>query len=162
LAATTQPLDDPAYGTASNKKIMVMLEFQNGEEQGLGVPLPKGTLRVYKNDVDGSTLLIGEDAIDHTPRTRRCDCTSATPLTSSASGSRPIFAWDYDERLDGRRELREITLRNHKKRTSRCAVVEHMFRWSECGSLESSHEPDKTRCPDHRIPRAGGGRWRKP
>jgi hypothetical protein len=29
--------------------------------------LPKGRVRVYQEDVDGAALLIGEDAIDHTP-----------------------------------------------------------------------------------------------
>ena len=32
------------------------------------MPLPKGTLRVYKSDATGQKQFIGEDAIDHTPR----------------------------------------------------------------------------------------------
>jgi hypothetical protein len=32
------------------------------------MPLPKGTLRVYKADTGGAQQFIGEDSIDHTPR----------------------------------------------------------------------------------------------
>jgi hypothetical protein len=32
------------------------------------MPLPKGTVRVYKRDGEGAQQFIGEDLIDHTPR----------------------------------------------------------------------------------------------
>jgi hypothetical protein len=34
----------------------------------LGVPLPAGTFRLYKNDSSGTSQFLGSDAIDHTPR----------------------------------------------------------------------------------------------
>ncbi|MCS6787523.1 MAG: DUF4139 domain-containing protein [Thiobacillaceae bacterium] len=48
-------------------KPAVYLEFVN---QGgvLGVPLPKGVVRVYKKDAAGRAQFIGEDAIEHTAR----------------------------------------------------------------------------------------------
>jgi hypothetical protein len=36
---------DPGYGTQSNKKVWVMREFTNSEENKLGLPLPKGRMR---------------------------------------------------------------------------------------------------------------------
>lgn len=45
----------------------VYLEFRN-QDGGLGLPLPKGVVRVYKKDAAGRAQFIGEDAIDHTPR----------------------------------------------------------------------------------------------
>jgi hypothetical protein len=57
------------YGqVASNQKVGVFLDFENSESNGLGMPLPKGTVRVYKRDHDGAQQFIGEDLIDHTPR----------------------------------------------------------------------------------------------
>ena len=55
------------YGNASNKgKVAVIVEFENKKEYNLGVPMPKGKVRVYKSD--GETIeFIGEDMIDHTP-----------------------------------------------------------------------------------------------
>jgi hypothetical protein len=53
---------------ASNQKVGVYLDIQNEAQNHLGMPLPKGTLRVYKSDKSGQKQFIGEDAIDHTPR----------------------------------------------------------------------------------------------
>jgi len=58
-----------SYGqVASNQKVGVYLDFVNSERAGLGMPLPKGTVRVYKRDASGGQQFIGEDLIDHTPR----------------------------------------------------------------------------------------------
>ncbi|MDA0328170.1 MAG: DUF4139 domain-containing protein [Gemmatimonadetes bacterium] len=57
------------YGQVStNQKVGVFLDFENSESNGLGMPLPKGIIRVYKQDHDGAQQFIGEDLIDHTPR----------------------------------------------------------------------------------------------
>jgi hypothetical protein len=58
-----------SYGqVVSNQKVGVFLEIKNEEKNHLGIPLPKGTVRVYKADKSGATQFIGEDSIDHTPR----------------------------------------------------------------------------------------------
>ncbi len=63
------------YGSASNRwnwnqqgqqKIAVIIEFENNKEYGLGIPMPKGKVRVYKSDGDALEF-VGEDLIDHTP-----------------------------------------------------------------------------------------------
>jgi hypothetical protein len=55
------------YGNSSStSKVSVIVEFENKEEFNLGVPMPKGKVRVYKSD--GETIeFVGEDMIDHTP-----------------------------------------------------------------------------------------------
>ncbi|MGB5847688.1 MAG: hypothetical protein WBH40_04310 [Ignavibacteriaceae bacterium] len=62
------------YGSTSDRwywnqqgqqKIAVIIEFENSEEYGLGVPMPKGKVRVYKSDGE-SLEFVGEDMIDHT------------------------------------------------------------------------------------------------
>ena len=137
-----QPLDDPGYGTVSNKNVMVMLEFKNGEDQGLGFPLPKGTLRVYKKDVDGSSLLIGEDAIDHTPKDEQVRLYIGDAFDIVGERIQTDFRTDYDD--DWMEESFEITVRNHKDEDIEIRIVEHMFRWSEWKILESSHDYAKT------------------
>ncbi len=52
----------------SNQKVGVFLDFENSESNGLGMPLPKGVVRVYKRDGTGAQQFVGEDLIDHTPR----------------------------------------------------------------------------------------------
>lgn len=136
-----QPVDDPGYGTSSNTKVMVMLEFQNSEEDGLGVPLPKGTLRVYQQDVDGSILLIGEDAIDHTPKDESVRLYVGDAFDIVGERVQTNFQVEYDD--DWMEESYEISLRNHKAEDVEVRVVEHMFRWSEWKILEASHEYEK-------------------
>lgn len=49
-------------------KVQVFVEFDNKESSQLGIPLPKGTMRVYKKDHDGTAQFVGEDQINHTPK----------------------------------------------------------------------------------------------
>lgn len=57
-----------SYGDIGQKmKIGVFVEFKNEEKAGLGIPLPKGVVRVYKKDTAGNAQFVGEDNIDHTP-----------------------------------------------------------------------------------------------
>lgn len=50
------------------QKVQVYVEFDNKESSKLGIPLPKGTMRVYKKDSDGTAQFVGEDQIDHTAK----------------------------------------------------------------------------------------------
>ena len=47
--------------------IKIFISFDNKKDNGLGVALPKGIIRLYKSDSSGNMLLIGEDRIQHTP-----------------------------------------------------------------------------------------------
>ena len=48
-------------------KVGVFVEFDN-KGDGLGIPLPKGVIRMYKQDSQGNAQFVGEDRIDHTPK----------------------------------------------------------------------------------------------
>ena len=57
------------YGEIGTKmKVGVFIEFDNKEASKLGMPLPKGILRVHKKDSKGNAQFVGEDSIDHTPK----------------------------------------------------------------------------------------------
>jgi hypothetical protein len=57
------------YGDIGQKlKVGVYVQFTNRKENALGMPLPKGIVRVYKKDTSGNAQFIGEDRIDHTPK----------------------------------------------------------------------------------------------
>jgi len=58
-----------SFGDIGQKmKLDVMLEFDNTTASKLGMPLPKGVVRVYKRDAAGNAQFVGEDEIDHTPK----------------------------------------------------------------------------------------------
>ncbi len=48
-------------------KVGVFVAFEN-KGGSLGIPLPKGIVRVYKKDSAGNAQFVGEDRIDHTPK----------------------------------------------------------------------------------------------
>lgn len=61
-----------SYGDLGQKmKVSVFVEFDNKEASHLGMPLPKGVIRVYKKDGAGNAQFVGEDNIDHTPRNEK-------------------------------------------------------------------------------------------
>ena len=61
-----------SYGELGQKmKVAVFVEFDNREAAHLGMPLPKGVIRVYKRDAAGNAQFVGEDRVDHTPRNEK-------------------------------------------------------------------------------------------
>ncbi len=69
LNGGTQYFQSVWAGPPTREKVAVFIGFKNTEATpGLGQPMPKGIIRVFKKDRSGSPQLIGEDNIDHTPR----------------------------------------------------------------------------------------------
>ena len=60
--------DTSTLEMGDKRKVDVFMTFKNDEANQLGMPLPKGVIRVYKNDSDKRTQFIGEDRIDHTAK----------------------------------------------------------------------------------------------
>lgn len=128
---------DPSYGVASNPKVMVMVEFDTEQVEA---DLPRGRVRVYQEDVDGAALLIGEDAIDHTPQGERVRLYVGDAFDLVGERVQTDFRRPSAHRIE---ETYEITLRNHKEEAVEIRVVEHLFRWTEWEILEATHEYTK-------------------
>jgi len=108
-------------GSHYGEKIRVYLEFENSKSDGLGIPLPKGTVRVYKSDTDGALEFIGEDRIDHTSRdeTVRLFIGNAFDIT----GERTVMeSRNITQR--SRQESVKILLKNHKNGSVKITVTE--------------------------------------
>jgi len=75
------------------------------------MPLPKGTLRVYKADKSGAKQFVGEDAIDHTPRDEKLRVKMGEAF--DVVGDRKQTEW---KELGGcvSESAWEIEIRNHK------------------------------------------------
>jgi hypothetical protein len=56
---------EPDLGDRMPVSVYVSFDNRGGE---LGVPLPAGIVRLYKNDSRGTTQFVGSDNIDHTPK----------------------------------------------------------------------------------------------
>ncbi len=113
----------PRYGKSNEYKINVFVEFKNSKEAKLGMPLPKGKVRVYKRDpADGDLEFVGEDQIDHTPKDEELklyvgdafDIVGEQTVTDRKQGER----W--------RQESVKAEIRNHKTEDVKVLVREHL------------------------------------
>jgi len=137
-------LNNPSYrnqgslGQESNPKVGTFLTFRNAESGGLGMPLPKGKVRVYKRDDDGREQFIGEDEIDHTPKDEdvRLYLGNAFDMTGERSQK------DFRSFAGGRvvEETIQVRVRNHGASAADVQVAEHPWRWAGWDIVDSSHE----------------------
>jgi hypothetical protein len=123
----------------SNQKVGVFVEIENKEENNLGIPLPKGTVRVYKHDAEKNLQFVGEDSIDHTPKDEKV----RTKLGDAFDvvGSRKQTDWKKIA-SDTYEASFEVSLRNHKKEDVVVRVVEPIP--GDWTMLSSSHGYKKT------------------
>ena len=121
-------------GSYFGNKVRVNMAFENSEEDGLGMSLPKGKIRVYKEDTDGALEFVGEDLIDHTPVDEKVKIFlgNAFDLVGERvqKASRKISDRAREDEV-------EITHRNHKEEKVEIVVVEHL--WGDWKIIKKSH-----------------------
>jgi hypothetical protein len=105
----------------TGKGVDVTLKIANKESNRLGIPLPKGTVRVYKADASGAQQFLGEDAIDHTARDEDLEIRTGTAF--DVVGDRVQMSWSVIDDCSSESSW-EIKLRNHKDAPVRVEVVE--------------------------------------
>lgn len=131
------------YGTEMNKKVWVMKEFRNTEENGLGVPLPKGRTRFYRRDeADGRLEFTGENMIEHTARNEELRIYTGDAFDVVGERKRTDFV--MSQRQDQMEEEFEIKLRNHKAEPVEVRVTERLYRWTNWQLIMKSHDFEKT------------------
>jgi hypothetical protein len=111
-----------AYGVpVSHQKVQAFLEIKNAKDNRLGIPMPRGKVRVYKADRGGSQQFIGEDWIDHTPK----DETVKVKLGNAFDVVGERTQKDFRKIASNIWEVEwEIVLRNHKSEDQTVTVVE--------------------------------------
>jgi len=141
-SAFATPQQDRSFGNQSNPKLDVYLKFKNAKENKLGMPLPKGKVRVYKqDDADGTLEFIGEDLIDHTAR-------NETVLIKLGQAFDVVGErTQTDFRLDSSRktmtESIRIQLRNHKDAAQKVIIKENLYRWTNWDITQKSDDFEK-------------------
>lgn len=122
----------------SNQKVAVFLDFDNARRNALGVPLPRGIVRVYKTDPSGGQQFIGEDQIDHTPRDERVRIKMGEAF--DIVGDRRQMDYTVIGNCVSESSW-EITLRNHKDHAVQVEVAEPVG--GDWQILSSSHAATK-------------------
>lgn len=134
LSADSVPVEKKLiYDSTLSEKVLVYLTLKNSKENGLGVPLPKGVVRIYNVDSSGGLQFLGEDRIKHTPEVGEIRVTvgSAFDLTAKRNET------DYQRISDNvERVTYQIELNNSKSEAQTVTIVEHQF--GEWNILESS------------------------
>jgi hypothetical protein len=143
------------YGEiVKNQKVGVFLDFKNSEANRLGMPLPKGTVRVYKADKSGAKQFVGEDSIDHTPRDEKIRIKMGEAFDVVADRKQ----MEWRARGSCRSESAwEIEIRNHKDEAVRVEVREPAggdWRILE-SSLPATKEDASTFTFDVAVPKRG-------
>lgn len=126
-------------GTPLKDQVETFVELRNSKDNSLGLPLPKGVLRVYKADSRGGQQLIGEDKIDHTPKdeTVRAKLGNAFDIVAERNQT------DFQVISDRVYEMAfNVTLRNHKDQPATIVVNEPIG--GDWRILQSTHEHEKT------------------
>jgi len=118
--------------------VRVLLEFENSEEAGLGVPLPAGKVRMYKEDSVGALQFIGEDRIDHTARNEDLSLYMGNAFDVAAE-RKTLDSRRITDRV--REEDYEVALRNHKDEDVVIRLVDHLY--ADWTVLKTSHEFEK-------------------
>ena len=141
--AFAEPRTDRDIRSAANRKVDVYVRFKNEKGNQLGMPLPKGKVRVFqKDDADGSLEFVGEDLIDHTPK----DETVLVKVGKAFDvvGDRTQTDFTIDTGRKTMTDSYKIVLRNHKATAVRVIVKETLFRWTNWELLAPSDPFTKT------------------
>ncbi len=111
-------------GDTAEGKLAIVLEVVNAETNNMGMPLPKGKVRVYKADASGALQFLGEDLIDHTPREETVRLYIGDAFDVVGERKRTNFT-QLGERSN--EETWEITIRNRKKEAATVTVTERFW-----------------------------------
>lgn len=137
-----EPNPDRNLGTQSNKKVDIYLLIKNSEQNGMGIPLPAGRLRVYKKDeADAANEFIGEDVIQHTPKDEEVLVKLGSAFDVVGERKQTDFNANYDGHVIT--ESFEIVIRNHKKEAVKVIIKENLFRWTNWEITKSSDKWEK-------------------
>jgi hypothetical protein len=144
---TPEPDRDRNLGTRSNKKVDVYVQLENKEANHLGMPMPRGKVRVYKADQPTNPQeqapleFVGEDLIDHTARNEKLlvKVGQAFDLTGERVQA------DYQENFDQHwiEETYRITVRNAKSTPVKVLIRENLFRWVNWQITQKSADYEK-------------------
>ncbi|MCK4359694.1 MAG: DUF4139 domain-containing protein [Candidatus Cloacimonetes bacterium] len=122
------------YNCNSSGDVNVLIKFKNEEEYGLGIPLPKGKIRIFKKESEDEEEFIGADNINHTPKNEEVELKVGTAFDIKGK-----FTTTLSERptKNTRRETYEIELRNRKEED---VVIEAIKRLGRNWKIEESDE----------------------
>ena len=125
LSADSVPVrKELVFDGQRDDKIRTIIHIDNSEVKGLGIPLPKGIIRVYGADSEGQLQFLGEDQIDHTPKDKEIKLTVGYSFDVTGKRTQTNYERVTD---DLERTSYNIELNNSKSEAQDVVVVEHLY-----------------------------------
>jgi len=115
-----------AYYRPENPKqpVDVYIKFKNSKENQLGMPLPGGIIRLYKEDSAKSLQFIGENQIEHTPKDEEVKLKVGEAFDVVAERRQVDFKQISNTVYESEWE---VTLRNHKPEDTVVGIIEPLY-----------------------------------
>jgi hypothetical protein len=125
LSADSVPVQkELVFDNWKSDKVQIVLNMENSESQGLGTPLPGGTVRVYQPDSEGQLQFLGEDQINHTPKGEKLKVTIGNAF--DIIGKRTQTGFEQVSNTVQRTSYK-IELNNSKSVAQNIIDVEHFY-----------------------------------
>lgn len=117
---------------------LVSVQFTNDKKSQMGMPLPAGNIKVFMNDASGSTQLVGEDRIEHTPKDEKVSLNVGRAFDVVGERKRTEFEWiRRGNNIVGARETFTTELRNRKESPEEVTLWERYWgEWQVAKSTE--------------------------
>jgi hypothetical protein len=137
LDVTEIPISRHYTYRGQGNKVEVVLQFKNDKtvRAGLGIPLPKGSIRVFQHDRDGQLEFAGTDNIDHTAK----DELVSIRLGYASDLIAERKQTNVQRGLNQQEQAIEIHLRNHKTEAVLVDVVERINGHATWTMLQQNH-----------------------
>lgn len=139
MMAPGAPILDRDFGVATKQNPAILVSFENKKDNSLGMPLPAGKIRVYKEDsADGTLEFVGEDLIAHTPRNETVKIRLGEAFDVVGERTRTDFT--IDNAAKRMTETFRIEVRNQKSSAQKVRVLERLYRWTNW-KIENQNTP---------------------
>lgn len=127
------------YDTSYSSNVMVKVKFKNSESNNLGIPLPKGKVRIYKADSEGKLQFLGEDEIQHIPKDEDVflyvgDAFDIVAEKTEIDRKEDKCYSEFEYKVD---------IRNHKKEDIIVSIAEHPCSYCNWEVLKENFEHNK-------------------
>jgi hypothetical protein len=130
------------FGGQGSKKVVIVQEFKNSEANHLGIPIPAGRIRFYKQDTGGQVEFTGESTIDHTPKDATIRVVTGNAFDIIGERKQTDFHVDTAGRTMD--ESFEIKVKNAKEAPVKVSIIEHLYRWSNWSISSATAKYTKT------------------
>lgn len=124
--------------------VNIYIKFKNSKKNNLGMPLPAGIMRLYKEDDKGSLQFAGEDRIEHTPKDEevRLKIGEAFDVTAERiQTDYKLITSSMTAKVTAHESEWEITIRNHKDTDVTVGIIEPLY--GSWNVIKNSHSYKK-------------------